>query len=176
MEVDIPTSLFLSTTQIGTDPSIVNVANQIGSWTNNRQYFTFNVKLRQLLGNAYETYDTFVISLVNYSIYSPVTTTNPLFMEVQMGGLNWVSSSYEQSTLANSYWAPLFVANHGAAALSFSSAQFDILSNTVVFRKGDPDIPIEFRVLNASTRVPIVPASGYLPIFNFSFKIQPVKK
>lgn len=176
MDVDIPASLFLSTTQIETDASIANVANTVGSWTNNRQSFSFNVKLRQLLGNAYETYDTFVISLVNYSVYNPVSTTNPLFMEVQMGGLSWVNSSYDQSTFANSFWAPLCVVNQPAAALSLSVAPFDILSNTLVFRKGDPDLSIQFRVLNATTRTLMVPTSGYLPTFNFSFKIQPVKK
>lgn len=176
MEVDIPASLFLSTSQINTDPSITNVANTIGSWTNNRQTFSFNVKLRQLLGNSYDKYDEFVISLVKYSVYSPVGTTNALYMELQMGGLSWVNSSYDQSTFANSYWAPLFVVNQSATALSLATAQFDILSNTVVFRKGDPDLPIEFRVLNANTRQLMVPASGYLPTFNFLFKIHPVKK
>jgi len=175
MEVETPTSLFLSTSQINTDASIANVSNDVGSWSNNRQTFSFNVKLRQLLGNSYEKYDAFVISLINYSVYNPVLGT-ALFMEVQMGGLPWVNSSYDQSTQANSYWASLYVVNQPATAAATTTSSYDILSNTLVFNKGDPVVKLEFRVLNANTRALAVATTGYLPTFNFYFKIQPIKK
>jgi hypothetical protein len=174
MDIDIPATLYLNTSQINTDPSVANVSNTIGAWTSNRQTFSFNVKMRQLLGNAYETHDKFIISVVNVFLLNQIAMTSAILTEIQIGGLSWVNSSYEQSTQANNFWASMSIHNQPLASGSFTNNVFDILSNTLVFRKGDADVQIQFRMLNATTRELASTATGYLPTVGMTFKIQPI--
>lgn len=174
MEVDIPASLYLNTSQINTDPSITTTSNTIGAWNSGRQSFSFNVKLRQLLGNAYQKYDKFIISVVSVFMLNQAAMSSALLLELQMGGLSWVNSSYEQSTLSNNYWTTISLHNQAAASGTFTNNVFDILSNTLVFRRGDPDVQLNFRLLNATTRDLASTGTGYLPTVGITLKIQPV--
>ena len=174
MEVDKPISLYLNTAQISTSHATTVVANEIGSWDNGRQTFSFNIKMRQLLGDTYNKYDKFIISLVQYQTVNQQALAGTFWMEYQMGGLPWVNSSYDQATRANSYWTPIFTQNVVATSGSLTSNLYDILSNTIVFNKGDPEIKLEFRVIDASTRA-LVNAT-YLPTVAMFFKILPYEE
>jgi len=173
MDIDIPATLYLNTSQINTDATTdANTSNAVGSWQDYRKTFSFNVKMRQLLGNAYEKYDKFIISVVNVFMLNTQTLPAVTLFELQMGGLSWVNSSYEQSTLANNYWTTISLHNQATTATAFSNNVFDILSNTLVFRKGDPDIQLQFRILDGTKRAP--PSITYFPTVGVTFKIQPI--
>jgi hypothetical protein len=174
MDIDIPATLYLNTSQINTDPSVTNTSNQIGTWTNSRETFSFNVKMRQLLGNAYEKYDKFIISVVNVFLLNQAAMSSAILTEVQIGGLSWVNSSYDQTSQANNFWTSISIHNQPLAIGSFTNNVFDILSNTLVFSKGDADVQLQFRLLNATTRLVASTATGYLPTVGVTLKIHPV--
>lgn len=173
MDVDIPATLYLNTSQINNNATTdVNTSNAVGSWQDYRKTFSFNVKMRQLLGNAYEKYDKFIISVVNVFMLNVAALPGNTLLELDMGGLSWVNSSYEQSTQSNNFWTTLSLHYQLATGTAFTNNTFDILSNTLVFRKGDPDVKLEFRIMDATTRAP--PNFTFCPTVGMTFKIQPV--
>ena len=167
-------TLYLNTSMINQTASTANVSSSVGYWNTGRQTFGFYIKLRQLLGPNYEKYDKFIISLVKYTSYNESNMTNGLVIETQMGGLSWINSNYDQVDKSNSYWAPLNIENTAAAVGSYVSTIFPALTNSLIFRKGDSDILVEFRCLNALTRALAAPTSGSLPTFGFYFNIEPL--
>lgn len=167
-------TLYLSTAMISTSPATVNVSNSVGYWNSSRQTFGFYVKLRQLLGSNYEKYNKFVISLNKYISINESNMTNAILIETQIGGLSWIDSNYDAGDKANSYWAHLNIEQTAGASATYVSSIFPDLSKSLVFRKGNSDVLIEFRCLNALTRSLAVPSSGTLPTFAFTFQIQPL--
>lgn len=174
--IDIPTSLHLSTGQISSSHTSTSVSNLIGGWDAGRQTFWFYVKMRNVLGNAYDKYDKFVISVVQVFMINSAANTLAVPLQLQMGGLNWVNSSYDQVSQANAYWAPVVYALQGTGVSGTSTFSFDILSNSFIFRKGDPDIKIDFRFMDILTNQLATVSSGLLPNTSVIFKIQPLKE
>lgn len=168
-------TLYLNTSMISTTPAQASASSRVGYWRDGRQQFGFYVNMRQLLGDAYEKYDKFMISLVKFSFYTEnVQMPSWLFTEIQMGGLNWVDSGYDAGTKANGYWVTLdnqiFPNNFTATGTS----SYPDKAKSFIFKKGDPDILIEFRHLFATTRQPAIPASGSWSSVAFDFKIRPL--
>ena len=179
MEIDRPANLFLSTAQISATPSTATVGNAVGGWDTYRQRFYFNVKMRQLLGDLWRDYDTFVISLTNITSISQVTLgASNLNAQINIGGLNWRNSSYNQITQANNYYAPLCYLQLVASANGVTEKVFAENSCCLTFNKGDTDPRIEFEVRNATDPNSFLTsnATNYLPTFSFLFDISPVKK
>lgn len=168
------TTLYLNTAMISNNASLGTVNNSVGYWNSGRQTFGFYVKLRQLLGDKYEKYNKFILSLVKYTSFNEANMTNAIVLETQIGGLNWINNSYDQSTRANGYWAPLNVEFTNGAQFTYVSSIFPSQTDSLIFQKGDSDILIEFRCINSITRALAVPSSNYLPTFGFYFNIEPV--
>lgn len=175
-DIDIPASLHLNTGQIDPNPSTSSVNNLIGGWSNTRREFYFNVKMRNVLGEMYDKYDKFVISAVQIFAVNSVANSTAVPIQLQMGGLNWVNSSYDQISQGNNYWCPIMNSLHPNGAVASTIYTYDILSNCFVFRKGDPDVRMEFRILNITTNQPAVVSSGVFPTISIFFKIQPLKE
>lgn len=179
MEIDRPANLFLSTAMISATPSTATVNNSIGGWEVYRQKFYFNVKMRQLLGDLWDSYDTFVISLTNITAISEATLgANNLNAIITMGGLNWRNSSYNQITQGNNYYAPLCYLQLNATANGVTEKVFAENACALTFTKGDTDPRIEFEVRSATSPTTFAPsnATNYLPTFNLLFDISAVKK
>jgi hypothetical protein len=176
MESSIPATLYLNTSMISTPASTASVSNEIGFWDVNRQTFGFNIKLRQLLGANYEKYDKFILSIIKYNSINEANITNPILLEIQIGGLNWFNSSYNQVSRANNYWAPFVVEFTPAALNSNVTRVYASLSNCLMFRKSNDDVRLEFRCIDGVTRGAATPASGFLPSFSFMLKIQPMEE
>lgn len=174
MNDDITATLYLGTDQIATTRTTTNVQNEIGGWTDGRQQFWFNVKLRDLLGDAYQKYDKFLISLVQIWLVNSATI-NARQLIIQMGGLNWINSSYEQSTQANNYWISLPPILQGTGAGSGTGTIYDNQSACYVFRKGDPELSIYFRYIDLRTNAPLTGVT-LMPNAQLIFKIQPIKE
>jgi hypothetical protein len=176
--VDIPSSLFLSTGEIDGTHTTTSVSNNIGGWVNGRQNFWFNVKLRQAIGtNIYDKYDKFIISVSHVYLINSAANASEMQLQLQMGGLNWVNSSYDQTTQGNNYWTVITNVVQGTGAFAANILSFDTLSNSFVFRKGDPDVKLEFRYMNFLTnQIQSTPSSGLFPSCGIIFKIQAVKE
>jgi hypothetical protein len=173
-DIEIPASLHLNTGQIDPDTSVATVNNLIGGWDGARQSFYFNVKMRNVLGEMYERHDKFVISVVQIFAINSVANTVAVPLQLQMGGLSWVNSSYEQVSQANGYWVAIMNTLHANGASGTSAFTYDILSNSFVFRKGDPDVRMDFRYMNITTNQPATVSSGIFPTTSIFFKIQPL--
>lgn len=168
-------TLYLSTSQISTTANQASASNQVGYWQNGRQQFGFNVKLRQLLGDAYEKHDKFMISLTKFSYYTEnVAMPATIFAEIQMGGLSWVNSGYEAGTKTNGYWVTLDNQILGQGFTSTGTSSYADKGKSFIFKKGDQDVLVEFRLLYALSRLPAIPATGQWSSFSFEFKIRPL--
>ena len=178
MEIDRPANLFLSTSMISATPSTASVNNAIGGWQTYRQKFYFNIKMKQLLGDLWDTCDTFVISLTNITAISEVTLgASNLNSHIRIGGLNWRNSSYNQITQANNYYAPLCYLQLNATANGITEKVFAENACALTFVKGDTDPRLEFEVRSATNPNNFATSTGtnYLPTFNLLFDISAVK-
>lgn len=167
-------NLFLATSQISTPASTANVGNVVGGWTTGRQTFYFNVNMRQLLGDLWDTHDTFALRLNSISAFPEASMTNAINARINIGGLNWRNSSYRQETKSNNYYAPLCFIQLNATTLVEKIFPSDTMP--LVFTKGDAEPRIEFEVRNGLTNALAVPTANYLPTFFMSFDIFPVEK
>lgn len=166
-------NLVLNTSQISTTASTAEVSNTIGGWNNARQTFYFNVNMRQLMGDIWDKYDTFALRLNRVNWVPEATMTNPIYANINIGGLNWRNASYRQESKANSYYAPLTFCHLQASAHGELVLPSDTMS--LVFTKGDTEPRLEFEVRNGITGALAVPSSNYLPTFFFTFDIMPVE-
>jgi hypothetical protein len=175
MSEDITATLYLSTDQIHQTRTDTNVSNTIGGWSDGRATFWFHLKLRTLLGEAFDKYDYFMLSYVSNWLNNSVSLVEARPILLQVGGLNWVHSSYEQSTLANNYWITLPGQQMGAGANSTTGVIYDPQSQFYMFRKQDADITLYFRYIDMRTNAPYSGIS-LLPSAQLLFKIQPFKQ
>lgn len=173
MEEHKPANLFLSTSFISTTASTVSVANDVGGWNNARQTFYFNIKMRQLLGDLWDKYDFYVLSLTALNSFPEASMTNAIMANFNVGGLNWRNSGYNQANRANGYYAPLTSMHLTPSA--HANLIYSTNACSLTFAKGDPDVRLEFEVRNALTNALAVPTANYLPTFTFTFDITPVR-
>jgi len=88
---------------------------------------TFNVNLRQILGDMYDQYETFAICLNSVTLYSQISTYNALqpsvgsfgltaTAKVGMSGLNWISSTTNGANTTLSLFPGSFEIGGGVVA------------------------------------------------------------
>lgn len=172
---DITATLVLGTDQIHQVRTDASVDNTIGGWRNGRREFYFNVNMRNVLGELYDKYDKFVISLVSVFMQNSTSLVTGRPFLIQMGGLNWVSSSYNQATQSNGYWTDLCSIVIGANGTAVAASSWDNLMMCYVFRKGDANVRVDFRYFELRINGFVTDISLY-PNTAFIFKIQPVKE
>jgi len=172
---DITATLVLSTDQIWQTRTDISVDNDIGGWSNGRREFYFNVNMRNVLSETYDKYDKFVISVVSVFLNNSQSlgVTRPFL--IQMGGLNWINSSYNQASQSNGYWTDLCSIPIGAGATTGAVGLWDNLMMSYVFRKGDANMRVDFRYFELRINGFLTDISLY-PNASFIFKIQPIKE
>lgn len=172
---DITSTLVLGTDQIHQTRTDISVDNAIGGWSNGRREFYFNVNMRNVLGELYDKYDKFVISMVSIFLNNSQNLGTGRPFLIQMGGLNWVNSSYNQATQSNGYWMDLCSIPIGAGATTGATILYDNLMMCYVFRKGDANVRIDFRYFDLRSNGFFTDISLF-PNASFIFKIHPVKE
>lgn len=95
------TNLYLNTQFVDIDYTKANVDNVKGGWINNRQRFWFNIDFKTLLGDLYEKYDTFNLSLIFSHIVAPLNNNVVGNYNFYVTGLDFVDNGYNQITKNN---------------------------------------------------------------------------
>lgn len=173
MTDDYNATLYLSTDQISTNRSTLDIANQVGSWSNGRTNISFNVKIKVLLGDLYDKYDNFLLNLTHMFIQNNATITGGRSLILLMGGLQWVNSSYDQVDKTNGYWISLPPILAGSGQFAVASAIYDNQSAYYLFRKSSAEETITFRYIDVRTNATPSDITQF-PAFQLIFKIQPV--
>jgi hypothetical protein len=159
-----------------------NASTNIGTCDQFRTSFTWNnINLRMLLGDMYDQYDYFNISLI--SISSSLTqalaagaTADDKIVFVKMSGLPFINQTFQQSTGNNGTFA--YVSTLSIPLTANTSTQFyNNLGNVCTFNKDQDQCNINisfFRVLD-DTR-PALNAGNINPQFSFIFVITGINK
>ena len=159
-----------------------NASTNIGTCDQFRTSFTWNnINLRMLLGDMYDQYDYFNISLI--SISSSLTqalaagaTADDKLVFVKMSGLPFINQTFQQSTGNNGTFA--YVSTLSIPLTANTSTQFyNNLGNVCTFNKDQDQCNINisfFRVLD-DTR-PALNAGNINPQFSFIFVITGINK
>jgi hypothetical protein len=159
-----------------------NASTNIGTCDQFRTSFTWNnINLRMLLGDMYDQYDYFNITLI--SISSSLTqalaagaTADDKIVFVKMSGLPFINQTFQQSTGNNGTFA--YVSTLSIPLTANTSTQFyNNLGNVCTFNKDQDQCNINisfFRVLD-DTR-PALNAGNINPQFSFIFVITGINK
>ena len=159
-----------------------NASTNIGTCDQFRTSFTWNnINLRMLLGDMYDQYDYFNISLI--SISSSLTqalalgaTADDKLVFVKMSGLPFINQTFQQSTGNNGTFA--YVSTLSIPLTALTATQFyNNLGNVCTFNKDQDLCNINisfFRVLD-DTR-PALNAGNINPQFSFIFVITGINK
>ena len=159
-----------------------NASTNIGTCDQFRTSFTWNnINLRMLLGDMYDQYDYFNISLI--SISSSLTqalaagaTADDKIVFVKMSGLPFINQTFQQSTGNNGTFA--YVSTLSIPLTANTSTQYyNNLGNVCTFNKDQDQCNINisfFRVLD-DTR-PALNAGNINPQFSFIFVITGINK
>jgi hypothetical protein len=159
-----------------------NASTNIGTCDQFRTSFTWNnINLRMLLGDMYDQYDYFNISLI--SISSSLTqalaagaTADDKIVFVKMSGLPFINQTFQQSTGNNGTFA--YVSTLSIPLTANTSTQFyNNLGNVCTFNKDQDQCNINisfFRVLDDTK--PALNAGNINPQFSFIFVITGINK
>ena len=159
-----------------------NASTNIGTCDQFRTSFTWNnINLRMLLGDMYDQYDYFNISLISISSSLTQTlaagaTADDKIVFVKMSGLPFINQTFQQSTGNNGTFA--YVSTLSIPLTANTSTQFyNNLGNVCTFNKDQDQCNINisfFRVLD-DTR-PALNAGNINPQFSFIFVITGINK
>lgn len=169
--------LYLNTHEIDGDQSKMNVENEVGGWTNNRQTFWFNVNFRTLLGDLYANYDTFNMSFINCFSRVVIATGSPVNVNLYMSGVDFVNSGYDAKTKNNTTYAVIrnhFI-NNTANQTTITAGERDQFA--VAFRKPINTVRLEFQLRSITKGEDVFSsATGNYPYFVLMFSIKPCVK
>jgi hypothetical protein len=135
-----------------------------------------NINLRNLLGDMYEQFDFFNISLKFISMTSSTgigSNSSAFSIHIRMSGLPWVNNSYTVKSGFNNQYCVI-----GAFRLLPNNIVNRLYDNNIfTFGKdsGTCNITIDF-LKNADDKVPDMVNSGGFPSFLFMFDITGVPK
>jgi hypothetical protein len=170
----VPARLTLSTPQISTNASDPIVSNEIGSWGYEsangtaRQVFSFNVNMKTLLGNWWDKYDTYYLSIVGMSSL-PVTNLgggSPMVM--YLSGLNF-RNSYLQPGKTGAGRVPIFI--QLLTAGNYNTNFGDKNERKLTFKKGEANVKLMFELFDMATLQRTEPITAGVPLPNFFFQM-----
>lgn len=168
--------LFLSTANIDTDFTKIDVDNKIGGWSENRRRFWFYIDFRTLLGDMYAKYDMFSMSMVSVISDNKEGTTNEP-VSVYASGLDWINGGYnarQQSNNSLAYICPLFITPAGNITGDFQGEKD---GNVVAFRKPINTVRLEFEYrAMTNENVTFTSSNNKYPIIGIQFIIRPCVK
>jgi hypothetical protein len=176
MEQKRSTRLVLKTSDL-----TVNSTTNIGSCDQYRQNFTwFNINLRALLGDQYDQYDYFNISLVSMSCSQASTvggqgSVDDKTVYVKMSGLPFINQTYNQPTRNNITSSTLTIFQIPSSAIAATQQYNNSTVNVITFGKNQDlcNINIFLTRLIDDARSAITTA---FPQFVFIFTIIGVDK
>lgn len=169
-------TLILKHADIDIDTSLVSASSNCGSWTNGKQSTTWNVNLRNLLGNViYDNNDLFVLRL-NQFAYSTANFPASVYdnqLIFKMRGLNFRNSTYNPKTGNNSGEYQMLVAN----LITNASETFSLSPNISMcnFMKSSENVQITIELFRSFSDLPAQYGVEKFPHMCFSFDIYPVK-
>ena len=175
MEQKRSTRLVLKTSDL-----TANATTTIGQCDQYRTTFTwFNINLRSLLGDQYNEYDYFNMTLTNMACSVIATAVGTAYddriVSVKISGLPFINQTYNQPTGNNSTFATIAVYNIPTAANTANNQFFNNASNVLTFNKAQDlcNLTISFfRVVNDAK--PALTAT--FPNFVFIFAITGIDK
>lgn len=170
-------SLVLRHADISTTTTADTASNSCGFWTNGKQSTTWNVNLRNLMGDTFDKYDVFVLRL-NQTAFSSanfpsVANTDNLLL-IQLSGLVFVNSSYNVALGNNSSVYPMVLTNIPTSTAVINNYCPNVsLCN---FRKSGDNVQITIELIRMIDNTPAVYGLEKFPHGAYSFDIYPVKK
>ena len=174
----VSANLSLSTNKISSDYSNPQVSNLVGSWGKltaagtARQTFSFNVNMRNVLGDMWNKYERFAIFLVNIFIRPEITLTGTPYPLIYMRGLNFRNTFIHSSNVPTGYVPLLF---YPISASGGYSSSVDRETRCFPFVKSEAFVQLSFDIYNYITTLPYEDAGGIaLPHFSFDFLIMPI--
>jgi len=147
----------------------------IGSMDTVRKSMTwFNIDLRMVLGDLYDMYDYFNLSLyyIATDTSSTLSTAGDRAVNIEISGLPFTNQTYNQVTRSNSIWAPLApfpFANNASVQQNFYG------SNIMTFAKNQELVNISIQYTKLSDDLPYTGAQLY-PQTTFIFHIFGIPK
>lgn len=167
------TNLYLNTQLIDVDYTKANVENEKGGWINNRQVFWFNINFKTLLGDLYDKYDTFNMSLIFSHIFAPANNNFTGNCYFNVAGLDFVNNGYNQITQNNRNSAVLRYHTSLQASGQVYGGERDAF--VVTFRKPNQNVRLEFFHTQIVTNE-ITPSNVVFGTANLFFNIRPCVK
>lgn len=175
----IQSNLVLSTSRISTSHSTLSVANEIGSWEpitatgRARQRFSFNVNMRNVLGDLWNKYKLFSLVLNAVAIDPETALVGNPYMLIYMRGLNF-RNTYIQASNVPSGTVPLIYWQINGTTGLFTQNDRD--SRNFPFVKQEANVKLEFDVYNYITTLPYEDANNApMPTFVFTFAVMPLE-
>lgn len=167
------TNLYLNTQFVDVDYTKANVDNVKGGWINNRQRFWFNIDFKTLLGDLYEKYDTFNLSLIFSQIVAPLNNNAVGVYYLNVTGLDFVDSAYNQISKNNTNYAVLRVHNNVTTGGQIYGGERDAF--VISFKKPNQMVRLEFFHTNIMTNQ-ITPDDAIWGTIHLYFNIRPCVK
>lgn len=176
MEQKRSTRLVLRTSDL-----TANSTTAIGQCDQYRQNFTwFNINLRNLLGDLYEQYDYFNISLVSMSSSAASATLqgniDDKTVYVEMSGLPFVNQTYDQPSQNNHTSATLTIYQIPTTAIASTQQYNNSQINVLTFGKSQDLCNINIALLRVLDNKKPTTLTIANPQFAFIFIITGVDK
>ena len=148
---------------------------------------TFNVNLKQLLGDMYDEYDTFAICLNSCALYSQISTYNTGDPEVVslgsstpvrvgMSGLNWLSSTMNGNKSTLLFFPNAFAIGGGISANDggYGQAFFNNPKYIMFSKPAEPNVTLTVALYVMRKNLPMRAANSAGEIrleINYNFSI-----
>jgi hypothetical protein len=168
--------LFLSTENIDPDYTKEEVNNKIGGWSQNRRRFWFYIDFLTLLGDLYEKYDEFNMSMIYIITDNPEGNATAI-VSVYTSGLDWINGGYnakQQSNNSLAYLCPLFIQVAGNIT---GEVEGEKDGNVLAFRKPINTARLEFEYRSITNENQTFTSSnGKYPVVGIHLIIRPSTK
>ena len=178
MEWSENSRLFLNTEQIDTNQTLLEVNNEIGGWTNNRQRFWFYVNFRTLLGDMYDKHEYFKMTLCfggNLQLEAPgAGGYGTQSSQILVSGLDWVNSSYDTIKECNNSYATWRTTNQQPSAGLLLQYAGEREQFGLTFRK-----PMQMQRIDFETHPIVNPTAidaninNKYPVYFFAIDVRP---
>lgn len=169
-------TLILKHSDISSNLNDNDAISEYGSWSNGKQKTIFRVNLKTLMGTLYNKYNTFCLRL-NQIAYSsanfPQTNNIDQQVIIQMSGLNFINSTYNQArgTNGSNYQMVILNIEKGLAKVIDYSPNVSICN----FRKSSEMVELNIDLIRCSDGLPATSGTNdKFPHFTYSFDIYPV--
>jgi len=170
-------SLILKHSDISPSATLVTASSAAGYWSNGKQETTWNVDLRQVIGpEIFDKHKRFVLRLnmMAHNGRNFPLAANDQCQVVQISGLSWVNSSYNQLTQTNGSTYDAFLLYMDANIGKTYYLNHNV--SKAIFQVSAPVVQITIRLLRQIDNAPAQYAAETFPSCCYSFDIFPVEE